>query len=487
MDKYGERILEDANKLKGLKVTYSYIAFPTYSENELKSWYESVVENFDKAPGIVKTISYNTHNEEINSESKQLWKLPEEYECFQTIYENKFNNFLSEYGEEYESIKNSYVKSLSGTSYKKYFLTPYIEIENEKIKFFNFNLRIYENGTVEIELVEDLEDMFFDESLLTNFSFKSTSLYANRFKSKSKKYISKTDHDIINVYKSIEENLKVGKNKKISKTQDFYVYFLENADQINESNEIYHEFGIEHYLVNAPFINLSLITKEDKFTKVPCYDDEYIMQFLNKAVLSVVTRRKGMENLAALTAYFSSIASYHFQQVFLNEIKLEGTEKLKIENEKDILNFKQWLLKYRRLLTGIYRPNNLSATEFYNFLQKNTYFKLPDDLDEIVNEEMNIMQIKNEIIKEDTNRKMGEVLFIIGILSIVQVVEVFVKEKILLLLLSGVLCIDILTIVQNGFNNLKDSWNGKFLLYNLIAIAVIITIFIIEKYFRLKI
>ncbi|RIL68939.1 hypothetical protein BUY49_11645 [Staphylococcus devriesei] len=211
----------------------------------------------------------------------------------------------------------------------KFIFAPIVELnEDNELTLFFINVNIYSNGVIGIELVEDLSALEFSDDL---YSFKSKflkdKLSPNLFTSQTRDYKlnmhsqKKQQKDLINNIKNQTKRLSQG--VKVSDEHIFEVLYITNSEKINKKSKLYED--------------IKCLNKAAKYIVIPTDD----------------TEGRDIEIVSKLASYFFSIADYHFQNTFINELQLIGVESLNITDQKDILNFKNWLLKYKRVLMNI--------------------------------------------------------------------------------------------------------------------------------------
>ncbi|MGL4009812.1 hypothetical protein [Staphylococcus nepalensis] len=443
-EEFYNQVVPDINNIKGYKITYIYWALPTLNTKNMESWFSEITDKFSKANGTIQIIAPLDNKEQTACKNLDYWKLPKKYSHFEKEYKEKIDTYLKYFGCEFESHKNWYIKTLKNHNDMKFILTPLIEIYKNHISLFFININIYSNGVMRIELVEDLENLEFKDDLYSfKYNMMEDKLYPRLFSSKKRKYQlsdilqSKQLNDLIKHIKF--QTQKISGKRKLTEDHSFQVFYLTNLEEINKSKDLYKEISIEDIFINAPIMNWDN-NKNLAHLLAHRYKNEYI-EYINRASIYIVKPSRHMENgniqvVSKIASYFFSTADYHFQKTFIDELQLSGITNLNISGEKDILNFKNWLLRYKRVLMSVYRPNQLSSFDLYNNLEKNSYFKLPKDLEEITQDEMNIIHLENDYKKDLQEQKMNVTLLIISLLTIFSVLNIFFHNKLTILFLG---------------------------------------------------
>ena len=447
---YKKQVINDVNQLKGFKISYIYWALPTLNTKSMEDWFTKITNKFSHSNGTIQIIKPTNDSKHTYFNTLDYWNLPTKYNNFQMIYNEKVDDYLKYFGGEFETHKNWYIKN---KKYMKFIFAPIVELnEDNELTLFFINVNIYSNGVIGIELVEDLSALEFSDDL---YSFKSKflkdKLSPNLFTSQTRDYKlnmhsqKKQQKDLINNIKNQTKRLSQG--VKVSDEHIFEVLYITNSEKINKKSKLYEDIKIENILINSPIIKWRDDTKEEDL-RVPIYINEDI-KCLNKAAKYIViptddTEGRDIEIVSKLASYFFSIADYHFQNTFINELQLIGVESLNITDQKDILNFKNWLLKYKRVLMNIYRPKLLSSFQLYEHLEKNSHFKVPENLEEVTQDEMNIIQLEESYKKELKDKKMNIALFLLSTMAIFEILNIFTTNKLKILIVGILLAIHIL-------------------------------------------
>lgn len=447
---FKEKVVNDVNKLEGYKISYIYWAFPTLNTKNMEKWFNNITQKFSETLGTIQIIKPIDENY-TSYKNLEYWKLPDKYSNLQEKYNKKITEFLKYFGGEFESHRNWYTNNVRNKNYMKFIFSPIIEIHKEdKMCLFFINVYVYSNGVIGIELIEDLSTIEFENNLHTiKPKILNDKIFPHWFISKKRKYklaqYMQNQQQVDLIKKIKYQTINLSPRKEVSNEHLFEVFYITNLDKIN-SKELYKNLKIENILINSPIIKWDENTKQEDLV-VPAYENDYI-RTLNKASKHIVVPSKqlstnSMQVASKLASYFFSVADYYFQKVFINELQLMGIDDLNISNKRDILDFKSWLLKYKRILMSIYRPNMLASFALYTHLEKNSYFLLPNNLEEITQEEINIIQLeenyKNELQNkrneklnkkiELRTRRMNFTLFVLGILAIFEVLNVFTDNK----------------------------------------------------------
>jgi len=431
MNNRNEKILEDINNLKGYKVTYLYAAAINIKDNDMNLWFEKIEAILFNVKGVIRILSPD--KQPVNYDH---WVLPRKYKRHINEYHKKLEKFATNANIN-EGLFDQ--NSINGYKYKKYIFTPHIEITQENtLNLFFLTLTIYNNGTFVIEIVEDLESINFANDLYSTFSIVEDNIYPlikqenNNGQRQYQLHGNRHDKNIRDVSRQINRIIKNNSNDifeyKISGNMGFEVYYLANENEFAD-DPFYEDVKIQEWLVNAPIISFE--GKSEHFRQGG-YSDNYI-KYLNKASIFVVwmdeKEEDTLEHCSRMALYFHSAANFFFLETMLNELQLYGYQQYNLNEKKETLYFRQWILNFKRSIAIIYRTELLPSLYLYLHLKDNNDFRAPQDIEELNKEELSLIELEQSYKEEERSENLNKLLLIISLLSIFQVVEIFFSDK----------------------------------------------------------
>ena len=187
------------------------------------------------------------------------------------------------------------------------------------------------------------------------------------------------------------------------------------------------------WMINAPYSIQSLSSKEKSKYYLTNYFDLDSINYINKAANYIIWNDDNSNdfesNFLKQASFFLSSATPFFQLVCLDETIMDGLEKFQLSNEKQIIQFNEWVHNYKRSSLFIYRVNHLAVFDLFIHLRKNSYFRHDEYIEKIKSEEFNLLKERNQFNELQKKRIMEIMLFIISLVSILQVVHIFTDNK----------------------------------------------------------
>lgn len=204
---------------------------------------------------------------------------------------------------------------------------------------------------------------------------------------------------------------------------------------MNEMNklEFFKKDKLYTWMINAPYNLENLSSKNRSKNYLTNYFDLDFINYINKGAKYIVWNNDNSNNFEfnflKQASFFLSSATPFFQLVCLDETIMDGLEKFKLSNEKQIIQFNEWIHNYKRSSLFIYRVNHLAVFDLFIHLRKNSYFKHDEYIEKIESEEFNLLKERNQFNELQKKRIMEIMLFIISLVSILQVVDIFTDNK----------------------------------------------------------
>jgi len=277
---FNEKVIADANKLKGYKISYTYWAFPTLNYQNMEEWFDKIKDKFSKSNGTIQIIESINGSTDTDFHTLDYWNLPNEYIHIQETYKKKVDEYLKYFGGEFERNKNSYTNN-GKREYIKFIFAPIVEIENNnEIVLYFVNANIYGNGVVGIELIEDLNSLELSNDLHNIKSKYLKDKFSPILFASNKRIYKSSEHSQMKQQDDLIKNIKFQTKKlsqgiKISDEHVFSVMYITNLNEINNESNLYKNIKIENILINSPIIKWEDETQNEDL-EVPIYKNAYI-------------------------------------------------------------------------------------------------------------------------------------------------------------------------------------------------------------------
>lgn len=206
------------------------------------------------------------------------------------------------------------------------------------------------------------------------------------------------------------------------------------------------------WMINAPYSLQSLSSKEKSKHYLTNYFDLDSINYINKGANYIIWNNDNSNdfesNFLQQAGFFLASATPFFQLVCLDETIMDGLEKFKLSNDKQLIKFNEWIHNYKRSSLFIYRVNYPAIFDLFTHLQKSSFFKHDEYIEKIKQEELNLLRERNHVNESEKNRIMEIILFIIGSVSILQVIDILTDNmKVLWISLLITIFISVLIIL----------------------------------------
>ena len=211
------------------------------------------------------------------------------------------------------------------------------------------------------------------------------------------------------------------------------------------------------WMINAPYSVNNVSSEIKSKNYLTNYYNLGSINYINKGANYIVWSEddsdKFESNFFRQASFFLSSATPFFQLVCLDETIMDGLEKFQLSNDKQLIKFNEWVHGYKRSFLYIYRINHIAIFDLFNHLKESSYFKHDEYIEKIKQEEYDLLKDRNQFNESQKNRVMEIILFFVSLVSVLQVVDIFTKSKIILLM-SALLTI-ILSVSMLIYRNRK--------------------------------
>lgn len=423
-----------SKKIQEIKITSFYLLSTDLYKLKNDKLINNITKKYDKHPATLMVLK-NANSGELFCKQNDLWKLPPELQNLQKEVETKTSNYLELYFKKLESKKLNYTLGSNGNLFVKYVFMPIVEGTKEDLYFYFITLTVYQNGSIVIDLFEDLRNAVYADDFFTAYTFMKFKLFPN-FNDKEGRYVLNSDKQIDDILKNIKSGISsIGGGINFNE-QVFFQHFITNMDDMNKEN-FFKKNKLYSWMVNAPYlphqINRASVRDSNSKNFITIFFDLNYIKYINKGVNYIVWDKTDGEvnfetSFLNQASYFLAAAIPFFQSIALNETIMDGIEKFKLSDDRLLIRFNEWVHNYKKSFLYIYRLPFIPITELYIHLQENSNFKHNDFIESIKLEEMELIKEKNQFNNTKRELLIETILFIISALSLLQVIDIFTDD-----------------------------------------------------------
>lgn len=325
----------------------------------------------------------------------------------------------------------------------------------EELHFFFVTLTVFQNGSIVIELFEDLRSSFYRFDFFYPITMMRWQIFPD-FEKSDREYSLNTNHQLDDIFKYIKKELSsINGGLKLTECI-FCLHFVTNMEQMNKM-EFFKDDKLYTWMVNAPYNKNNVSSKSRSKNYLTNYYDLTNINYINKGRNYIIWPNDNSNNFEnnflRQASFFLSSAIPFFQLVCLDETIMDGLDKFQLSNDKQLIKFNEWVHGYKRSFLYIYRINHIAIFDLFNHLKETSYFKHDEYIEKIKQEEYDLLKDRNQFNELQKNRVMEIILFFVSLVSVLQVVDIFTNSKIILLI-SALLTI-ILSISMLIYRNRK--------------------------------
>ncbi|MGT2960062.1 hypothetical protein [Streptococcus caballi] len=447
---WNEKIPEISKKIEEIKITSFYMLSTDLYKIDNNKLIKIITQKFENHPATI-AILIGTKDNELYEKKHELWKLPDELLHLENKVIEKTNYYLDLYFSKLEKNKQNYLQNSESNQFIKFIFTPLIEVdENEELYFFFITLTIFQNGSIVIELFEDLRSSFYLPDFFHPYTKMKTKIFPD-FNQKSTTYSTNPNQQIDDMLRYIKKELSSINGGIHLSERFFFLHFIMNMDEMNKL-EFFKTDKLHTWMINAPYSLKSLSSStRSKYYTTNFYDFDtirYINKGANYIIWNTESTSKFESNFLSQASFFLASATPLFQLITLDETIMDGIEKFQLSNNKQLIKFNEWTHNFKRSFLYIYRLNHFAITDLFNHLQTTSYFKHNEYMEKIKQEEFNLLKERNQYNDFFRNRIMEVILFMIGSVSILQIVDIFTDSlKIIWISLTVLIVILILVFI----------------------------------------
>ena len=435
---FSEKIPEISKQIEEVKITCFYMLSTDLYRIENNKLTEIITKKFENHPATIMEL-IGTEENDLFIKRHESWTIPKELDHFKSKIDEKTNYYLDLYFVKLEKEKQNCLFSSKSNQFVKFIFAPLIEVDREEeLHFFFITLTIFQNGSIIIELFEDLRSSFYMIDFFHPFTVMKWQIFPD-FKNKKREYTLNSNYQIDDILKYIKKELSsINGGLKLTESI-FYLHFITNMKQMNKM-DFFKNNKLYTWMINAPYsvINVSSEIKSKNYlTNYYNLDSiNYINKGANYIVWSEDDSDKFESNFLRQASFFLSSATPFFQLVCLDETIMDGLEKFQLSNEGQLIKFNEWVHNYKRSSLYMYRVNHIAVFNLFSHLQKSSYFKPDEYIEKIKQEEFNLLKERNQFNEFKKKKVMEIILFIISLVSVIQVLDIFIDNKTILMITS---------------------------------------------------
>lgn len=162
---FTKKISEVSKQIEEVKITCFYMLSTDLYKIDNNNLTEIIIKKFENHPATIMTL-IATDNKKLFQKKHKSWKIPKELRHLKSEVDEKTNYYLDLYFTKLENAKQNYLSGAKSNQFVKFVFAPLIELSLEdELHFFFVTLTIFQNGSIIIELFEDLIMLFIVSSV----------------------------------------------------------------------------------------------------------------------------------------------------------------------------------------------------------------------------------------------------------------------------------------------------------------------------------
>lgn len=431
-----EKIPEISKQIEEVKITCFYMLSTDLYKIENNKLTEIITKKFENHPATIMEL-IGTEENDLFIKRYESWTIPKELNRLKSKIDEKTNNYLDLYFVKLEKGKQNCLFSSKSNQFVKFIFAPLIEVDSEEeLHFFFVTLTVFQNGSIVIELFEDLRSSFYRFDFFHPITMMRWQIFPD-FEKSDREYSLNTKHQLDGILKYIKKELSsINGGLKLTESI-FYLHFVTNMKQMNKM-DFFKNKKLYTWMINAPYSVNNVSSEIKSKNYLTNYYNLGSINYINKGANYIVWSEddsdKFESNFLRQASFFLSSATPFFQLVCLDETIMDGLEKFQLSNDKQLIKFNEWVHGYKRSFLYIYRINHIAIFDLFNHLKESSYFKHDEYIEKIKQEEYDLLKDRNQFNESQKNRVMEIILFFVSLVSVLQVVDIFTKSKIILLM-----------------------------------------------------
>ena len=439
---FSEKIPEISKQIEEVKITCFYMLSTDLYKIENNKLTEIITKKFENHPATIMEL-IGTEENDLFIKRYESWTIPKELNRLKSKIDEKTNYYLDLYFVKLEKKKQNCLFSSKSNQFVKFIFAPLIEVDREEeLHFFFITLTIFQNGSIIIELFEDLRSSFYMIDFFHPFTVMKWQIFPD-FKNKKREYTLNSNYQIDDILKYIKKELSsINGGLKLTESI-FYLHFVTNMKQMNKM-DFFKKNKLYTWMINAPYSVNNLSSEIKSKNYLTNYYNLGSINYINKGANYIVWSEDDSDkfevNFLRQASFFLSSATPFFQLVCLDETIMDGLEKFQLSNEGQLIKFNEWIHNYKRSSLYMYRVNHIAVFNLFSHLQKSSYFKPDEYIEKIKQEEFNLLKERNQFNEFQKKKVMEIILFIISLVSVIQVLDIFIDNKTILMIITLSIC-----------------------------------------------
>ena len=428
---FTKKISEVSKQIEEVKITCFYMLSTDLYKIDNNNLTEIIIKKFENHPATIMTL-IATDNKKLFQKKHKSWKIPKELRHLKSEVDEKTNYYLDLYFTKLENAKQNYLSGAKSNQFVKFVFAPLIELSLEdELHFFFVTLTIFQNGSIIIEVFEDLRSSFYAIDFFSSYTKMKAKMFPD-FKQKSRIYSYNSSQQLFDILNYIKQELSSINGGIQLSERYFFLHFITNMNEMNKLDFFKKDKLYTHMVNAAPNVPADPFSKERSKHYLTNYFDLDYINYINKGANYIIWNNDNPNNFESnflkQASFFLSSATPFFQLVCLDETIMDGLEKFQLSNDKQLIKFNEWIHNYKRSSLFIYRINHRAVFDLFTHLQKNSYFKHDEYIEKIKQEEFNLLKKRNQFNELQKNRIMEIMLFIVSSVSVLQIVDIFTNN-----------------------------------------------------------
>ena len=207
---FTEKIPEVSKQIEEIKITCFYMLSTDLYKIENNKLTEIIIKKFENHPATIMTL-IATEDNQLFSKKYEPWKIPKELQHLKSEVDEKTNYYLDLYFTKLEKAKQNYLSCAKSNRFFKFVFAPLIELSLEdELHFFFVTLTIFQNGSIIIELFEDLRSSFYAVDFFSSYTKMKAKLFPD-FKKKNKSYSLNSSQQLDDILNYIKKRIVFNK------------------------------------------------------------------------------------------------------------------------------------------------------------------------------------------------------------------------------------------------------------------------------------
>ena len=158
----------------------------------------------------------------------------------------------------------------------------------EELHFFFITLTIFQNGSIIIELFEDLRSSFYMIDFFHPFTVMKWQIFPD-FKNKKREYTLNSNYQIDDILKYIKKELSsINGGLKLTESI-FYLHFVTNMKQMNKM-DFFKNNKLYTWMINAPYSVNNISSEIKSKNYLTNYYNLDSINYINKGANYIVAR-----------------------------------------------------------------------------------------------------------------------------------------------------------------------------------------------------